>query len=200
MFCIALTGTIASGKSTVAALFKGLGVDVLNADEISKSITNPGEPALLQIADHFGSSVLTETGALNRRALREIIFANSQERTWLEQLLHPLIRKRLQELKDQCKGSYCIIEIPLLFKRESYPYLNRVLLVTADTETRILRIMARDQHSREEALQILASQASEAKYLQIADDVLINGGLITELQRKIDELHAKYQQYANSIV
>lgn len=200
MFCIALTGTIASGKSTVAALFKGLGVDVLNADEIGKSITNPGEPALLQIADHFGSSVLTETGALNRRALREIIFANSQERTWLEQLLHPLIRKRLQELKDQCKGSYCIIEIPLLFKRESYPYLNRVLLVTADTETRILRIMARDQHSREEALQILASQASEAKYLQIADDVLINGGLITELQRKIDELHAKYQQYANSIV
>jgi dephospho-CoA kinase len=196
LFCIALTGTIASGKSTVAALFKKLGVEIISADDVSKDITAPGEIAFNEIVKHFGPSILNAAGKLNRRALREIIYIDSQERLWLELLLHPLIRQRLEERKDQCISPYCIVEIPLLFKRESYPYINRVLLVTADQETRLQRIMLRDQHTREESIRIIASQAHQDDYQYIADDVITNNEDISELKRKITELHTTYLNFA----
>ena len=193
MYCIGLTGTIASGKSTVAALFKSLGIDVINADHIAKTLVQPNQPALQEIIKHFGVSILTEKGELNRRHLRELIVHNVNERVWLEDLLHPLIRQQIEQDINLCKSPYCIIEIPLLTDKLAYPYLNRVLLVTADPEQQIARLMTRDNSSKEQACAILATtQPNEDKRRAIADDYLINDGTVETLQKKVTELHNYY--------
>ncbi len=193
MFCIGLTGTIASGKSTVAARFAGLGIDVIDADEIARALVNRGKPALMQIINHFGDSVLASNGELNRRHLRELIMTHADERAWLEGLLHPLIREQIQHDIGHCISPYCLIEIPLLTDTSSYPYLNRVLLVLADTEQQIARLMARDHSSREQACALLATTCTDdTKRQAIADDLLVNDGSVKALLKKVDLLHAAY--------
>lgn len=195
MFCIGLTGTIASGKSTVAALFAKRGIDVINADHIAKMLVKRGQPALQQIIDHFGKSILTTEGELNRRHLRELIVNNTNKRIWLEELLHPLIRKQIQAEIDDCKSPYCIIEIPLLTDTTHYPYLNRVLLIQAHPEQQIMRLMTRDHSSREQACALLATtRADDIKRQAIANDILVNDGSLVSLREKVDTLHDEYLQ------
>ena len=193
MYCIGLTGSIASGKSTVAAHFAELGIDVISADHIARELVKRNQPALQHIINHFGNAILTADGELNRRYLRELIVHNIDDRRWLENLLHPLIRERIQQDIHQCKRPYCIIEIPLLTDKSNYPYLNRVLLVTADPEQQITRIMARDHSSREQASNILATtRADENKRRAIADDVLVNDGGVDALRQQVEMLHTQY--------
>lgn len=197
MYCIGLTGTIASGKSTVSALFKDLGIDIINADLIARQLVQPHQPALQTIIQHFGSSILTETGELNRRHLRDIITDNASERVWLEALLHPLIRNNIEQDIKHCKSPYCMIEIPLLTDKAGYPYLNRVLLITATPEQQISRLMARDKSTEKQARAFWATtQANEAKRHAIADDTLINNGSINALKEKVNALHQLYLQKA----
>lgn len=192
-FCVGLTGSIASGKSTIATYFAQLGIDIINADHIAKALVQPGQPALHAIIKHFGATVLTSTGELNRAYLRELITNHPNQRTWLENLLHPLIRKQIQANIPFCTTPYCIIEIPLLTDKSAYPYLNRVLLVRADHELQIARIMTRDNSSREQAQAMLAAtQADEDKRQAIADDTLINTGSIEALQQSVLMLHTRY--------
>lgn len=130
-YCVGLTGNIATGKSTVATIFKQLEIEVISADCIAKQLTTKGQAAYTEIAAHFGSEILAADGQLNRRSLREIIFADKNERLWLENLLHPLIRKGIEEQISLCKSAYCVIEIPLLVDKVNYPYLNKILLIAA---------------------------------------------------------------------
>ncbi|KTD17241.1 dephospho-CoA kinase [Legionella jordanis] len=199
MYCIGLTGSIASGKSTVASFFKRKGVSVISADEISREITAPDGIALAMIVRHFGESIITANGELNRTALRHIIFQNPNERLWLEHLLHPLIRRRIMEEVKRSNSPYNMIEIPLLKDRDLYPYLNRILLITADKEQQIKRVMARDQCSRQQAEAILAAQPPDHARERIADDIIINHGSKQELELKIDNLHQQYLQFAKQI-
>jgi dephospho-CoA kinase len=192
MICIGLTGTIASGKSTVAAYFKSLNIDVINADDIARSLTAVGEPALAKIVEYFGSSILEADGTLNRRALRTEIFTNKTARLWLEALLHPLIRKQIEiEIKNG-RGPYCVVEIPLLKNKADYPYLSRILLIEADETTQIERLMARDHCSKKEALAILQQQPPLSNYKALADDVLCNNENQAALFKKINVLHERY--------
>lgn len=193
MFCIGLTGTIASGKSTVAAYFAKLGIDVISADHIARALVSRNQPAFQRIVKHFGKSVLTANGELNRPHLRELIVQDAKERLWLEALLHPLIRRQIQLDIDHCKSRYCVIEIPLLTDKSMYPYLNRVLLITAPIEQQITRIMARDHCSAEQAQAILATtRADEDKRRAIADDVLVNNETVALIHKQVDALHAQY--------
>ncbi len=193
MFCIGLTGTIASGKTTVAARFASLGIDVIDADLLAHALVYRGMPAFMKIINHFGDSVLATNGELNRRHLRELIMNNADERAWLEGLLHPLIREQIQYDIAHCNSPYCIIEIPLLTDTSCYPYLNRVLLVLANTEQQISRLMARDHSSKEQACALLeTTSAEDTKRLAIADDVLVNDGSVEALREKADLLHAQY--------
>ena len=196
MYCVGLTGSIASGKSTVAHYFSALNVDVINADEIAKELTSNNQPAFHKIVSHFGQTALTTTGELNRRYLRQLIFGNPQERLWLETLLHPLIRNEIKRKVSKLKTPYCLIEIPLLTDRSKYPYLNRVLLVQAAFEQQIARLITRDISSREDALAILATQSNHDIQLALADDILINTCSLAELQTHVASLHAKYLQYS----
>ncbi|MFA5960276.1 MAG: dephospho-CoA kinase [Tatlockia sp.] len=196
MYCIGLTGNIASGKSTVSRFFKNKGIHVISADEAARQLTEVDTPLLAAITERFGSGMLSESGALNRSKLRELIFQNPNDRVWLEQLLHPPIRKHIAEKIAHSTSPYTIVEIPLLKERSHYPYLNRVLLVLADSEVQINRIIARDNTSEEQAKAILKTQSEEEKLRQIADDVILNCGSLPDLAKKVEKLHAQYLQFA----
>lgn len=192
IYCVGLTGNLASGKSTAAKLFTELGVDVINADLIAKELTTEQSLVLSTIKQHFGPKILLDDGTLNRKLLREIIFNDAQERLWLEQLLHPLIRERIKEQIQNCHSAYCVIEIPLLLDRNLYPYLNRVLLIHAPIEQQIQRVQERDHCSKEQALAILAAQPNLELRLELADDVVENDGGLEELREKVENLHTQY--------
>ncbi len=194
VYSIGLTGNLASGKTTVAEIFSELGVEVINADTISRSLTTKGTNSYKIIVDHFGSKALLENGELNRRYLREIIFSNEHERLWLENLLHPLIRHQIEIQINNSISPYCVVEIPLLIDKQLYPYLNKVLLITAPQEIQIERVIKRDHCSREQALDILSAQPELAQRLKIADDVIHNDTGYTQLKHSVEQLHSKYLQ------
>lgn len=194
MYSIGLTGSIASGKSAVSALFAKHGIQIINADHIARELTSPEQPAFKAIIEHFGQEVLTSTGILNRPYLRRIIFNHTMERKWLENLLHPLIRTHIKALLDQSQSQYCIIEIPLLIDKTSYPYMDRVLAIMAPYEQRLKRLTQRDSCTEKEALLILAAQADDATYQSVADDIIINEGSIKDLEIKVTHLHQQYMQ------
>lgn len=196
MFCVGLTGNIGSGKSVAAKEFAALGADVVSADTISKALTAKGENAFDAIVKHFGPSVCTPSGELNRAYLRQIIFSNAQERIWIEQLLHPLIRRALRLHIQRSKGPYCVMEIPLLNDRTSYPYLSRVLVILSTKEQQIQRLRERDNSSEEEVSAIIATQANEETLRALADDVVVNTGSLLTLKKAISALNQIYLRHA----
>lgn len=194
MFCVALTGAIASGKSTVCQLFSDLGIDIINADQIAKQLTQKGEAAHQAIIEHFGRNMMLPDGNIDRSHLRTIITTDPHAKHWLEQLLHPAIRSAIKESIHQCHSPYCIVEIPLLVSKQDYPYINRVLHVDAPTEQKIVRLMQRDHASREQALAMLSIQPDEKKRRSIADDYFCNDGNMEHLKQHVNQLHQKYLQ------
>ncbi|HAT6956957.1 TPA: dephospho-CoA kinase [Legionella pneumophila] len=196
VYSVGLTGNIASGKSTVAEFFSELGIDVIYADRISKELTSKNTPCYQNIVSHFGSSVVLKNGDLDRKRIRDIIFSNSSERLWLEDLLHPAIRKKIEEQLIVCSSPYCLIEIPLLYNKHHYPYLQKILLVIAPVESQLDRIVKRDHCTKEQALAILATQPNLEQRLETADDVLVNESGLSELKEKVNKLHKKYLKEA----
>ena len=194
MYCVGLTGTIGSGKTTALINFADLGIKTISADAIAREITNTEPSVLSAIRDYFGDGVILQSGELNRRALRGIVFSIPEKRQWLEQLLHPLIKKRIQNEILRVKTPYCVIDIPLLFNRSDFPYINRVLLITADETTLIRRIMQRDQCTYEDAVAILKSQPNEASRKKIADDIIDNTEDPQALRKLICKLDYQYRR------
>ncbi|MDR3501626.1 MAG: dephospho-CoA kinase [Legionella sp.] len=192
VYCVGLTGGIASGKSAAAEVFSDLGIQVVNADNISRSLTMQGQDAYTQIVAHYGAEILNEHNELNRKALRAIIFSDPKERSWLEQLLHPLIRQKIKEQVDLTTTPYCIIEIPLLIDKKTYPYINRVLLIQAPTQIQIERLMHRDNCNQKQALSILAAQPDARLRLKNADDIVVNDAGADKLKAAIIALHHQY--------
>ncbi|KTD64065.1 dephospho-CoA kinase [Legionella spiritensis] len=197
MFCIGLTGNIASGKSTAIKHFQSLGIPVIVADDVAREITARGQPVLEEIKRRIGPSVITAQGDLDRGKLRRIIVSDEKQRLWLENLLHPLIRQRIEQKISEVKGPYCVIEIPLLLNKEDYSYLNRILAILVDDKTLIARVMSRDQHSRDFAAAILALQPDENARRRIADDIIENNGSVEEFKKAINGLHQQYLHYSS---
>ena len=192
VYCVGLTGTIASGKSTAAGYFKSVGIDIISADVLAKALTLNGQPAFDEIKHHFGASMLTDQGELNRRALRHRIISDVDERLWLEKCLHPRIRQAITSAIEHVKTPYCVIEIPLLTQRDDYPYLHRVLLIESSEENKIKRLMARDTCSNEHAISLLATQPHQEKQRALADDLVKNTGTQESFN---NELAARHQLY-----
>jgi dephospho-CoA kinase len=195
---IGLTGGIASGKSTVAQRFMDLGVPVIDADVAAREVVAPGKPGLQQVIDRFGSRVVAENGELDRRALREIIFSDPDARRDLEAILHPLIRAEMDRRAAVAVGPYIVMAIPLLIEGGSRDRVDRILVVDVDEAVQLQRVMARDHCSAEQAQAILASQAPRTARLAAADDVLPNGGTVTELRQAVDALHQQYLRLATA--
>jgi len=189
---LGLTGGIGSGKSAVAEQFGRLGVHWVDADHAARWVVEPGKPALQRIVEHFGDAVLTPTGELNRAALRAQVFGNADERKWLEQLLHPLIRQEIAEHLARAQSPYSILVSPLLIEAGQYRQTNRVLVVDVPESLQVQRAMRRDQSSEAQIRAILSAQASREDRLRHADDVLVNDRDLAWLEAEVQRLHDFY--------
>jgi dephospho-CoA kinase len=194
---VGLTGGIGSGKSTVAGLFANHGVPVVDTDIIARQLAEPGRPAFLAISERFTNAIAAD-GTLNRRMLREIIFEDSEQRIWLEELLHPLIREEMQRQISLLESPYCIVVIPLLFENPANPVIQRILVVDTDPELQVARVANRDLHSILEVESIIATQVSRQVRLDGADDIIFNTQRPEFLVPQVDALHKSYLAIANA--
>jgi len=189
---LGLTGGIGSGKSAVAQHFIDLGVHLVDADHAARWVVEPGKPALAKIAEHFGSDVLQADGQLDRTALRNRIFADANERRWLEALLHPLIGQEIIQYLARAESPYAILVSPLLVESGQHKLTQRILVVDAPEKLQVQRTMARDQSSNEQVQAILKAQATRAERLQHAHDVLLNDQDLPWLRAEVERLHTFY--------
>jgi len=192
VFRIGLTGGIASGKSTVADMFAELGAVVIDTDVIAREIVQPGAPALDEIRQRFGDSVIDAAGKLDRSAMRKLVFGDEEARHDLEAILHPRIGAEVRRQADTADGCYQIIVVPLLVGSPLLHFVDRVLVVDCDEETQVDRLLARDTETIEQARRILAAQASRAQRLAIADDTIANDKGLDETARQVKALHQQY--------
>lgn len=191
---IGLTGGIGSGKSTVADLFAALGAPVVDTDVIAHELTGVRGAAMPEIAAAFGPSVVLGDGALDRAAMRRLVFSDPAQKGRLEAILHPLIRR---ESETRCQAAagvpYLLLVVPLLVESGSYPQrVDRILVVDCDEALQVSRVMARSGLGLAEAQAIIASQATRAQRLAAADDVVFNGGGRDDLQAQVGALHRRY--------
>ena len=189
---IGLTGGIGSGKSAAAERFETLGITIVDADLASRAVVEPGQPALEEIANHFGRNILQADGALDRTQLRHKVFADDAERRWLQGLLHPLINAWLQEQLAASTSAYRMLVNPLLIETRQHTWCDRVALVDVPQELQIERTMTRDDNTREQVEAIVRAQATREQRLASADDVIINDKDLQHLYDQVDRLHDEY--------
>ena len=194
MLIIGLTGGIGSGKSVASDKFKSLGITVVDADVASRTVVEPGKPALKEIEDHFGSGIITAEGKLDRNKLREIIATDPEERKWLESVLHPKIGEQITKEISESTSVYTLFVAPLLLETNSQEMCSRVVVVDVPKDVQIRRTAKRDKVSPNQVEQMVAAQMEREKRLEKADDVLLNSGTIEDLEKQVEELHKKYIQ------
>jgi dephospho-CoA kinase len=189
---IALTGGIASGKSTVAGLFAARGIPILDADLMAREVVAPGTPLLERLFERFGPGIRAPDGALERAALRRMVFEDASLRRELEALLHPAIRARMEELAASSPGPYQLHVVPLLIETGARGRFDRVLLIDCPEALQWTRLRERDDLSETQARSMLAAQAGRAERLAAADDVIVNDGPLEALPGQVAALHARY--------
>lgn len=192
MYSIALTGGIASGKSTIAEHFAELGVPIIDTDIIARKLVEPGASALKEISSLFGADIIATDGTLERSKLRNIIFNNNAKRKKLEAILHPRIRTDVFKQVNLLNEDYCIIVVPLLFETD-YPYpVDRVLVVDISPDKQLSRLLTRDAIDETIAKAIIDAQVSSDKRLARADDVINNDMNIEAVKQQVKKLHHEY--------
>jgi len=195
---IGLTGGIASGKTMVADFFSDLGVTVVDTDIIARQVVVPGAAALDEIRATFGDEILHEDGSLDRRAMREIVFADTNKREQLEAIVHPRIREETLRQMDAVNEPYMIIVVPLLVESPMSELMDRVLVVDCAEDTQLERVLSRDGENVVTARRIISAQASREDRLAIADDVIDNNSDPGNAREQVLVLHESYLALANS--
>ena len=192
MKVIGLTGNIASGKSSVAAILEELGAKVIDADEVARLVVEPGKPAWRDIIDRFGKNILKPDGAINRKKLGEIIFNDGEKRKTLNEITHPRIIGMIRELVEKYgkqNTPVVIIEAALIVEKGGLGGLvEGLIIVTSDEESRIKRLMERNGFSREEAESRLSAQMPEQEKVKHADYVIDNSGPIEGTREQVIDL------------
>jgi len=197
MLKIGLTGGIGSGKTTVTQKFSSLGVPIIDADEISRELVQPGQPAFKEIVKEFSDKVLNASGEIDRQYLRNLIFSDAKSRVKLESILHPLIRLRMSRQIESLNSPYCIIAIPLLIETGQADLVDRILVLDVPRELQVRRTMERDNTSAEAVEVIINSQVDNQTRLSLADDVLNNSGDLKDLLQQVEALNEKYKTLVN---
>ncbi len=191
---VGLTGGIGSGKSTVTHCFDELGVPTIDADEISHRITTPGHAAFDEVVALFGAESLDDTGSLDRRRLRALVFTEPVLKKKLEAIIHPRVRAEIQAFTEQIDYPYCIICIPLLLETGAQATVDRVLVVDAPEELQVARVSLRDHSGEEQTRNIIKSQVGRQERLRAANDIIVNDGSISTLRAQVESLHKKYRR------
>ncbi|WP_420467128.1 dephospho-CoA kinase [Panacagrimonas sp.] len=191
-FTVGLTGGVASGKSLVSAQFRALGVPVLDADQVSRAVVEPGQPALMAIAQRFGEDVLLADGRLDRRRLRQIVFADADARRDLERITHPPIRAAIRQWMDRQTAPYSMLENAILIESGMDRLVDRVLVVDVPESVQRQRLQQRDEIDLALVEQMLAAQSPRALRLERADDVLVNTGTPDQTADSVLRFHDLY--------
>lgn len=188
---IGLTGSIATGKSTVASMFTDLGIPVIDADKLARVVVEPGEAAYQEVVRTFGEEILQEDRTLDRKRLGEIVFADEAKREQLNNIVHPAIRKRMKDQRDSyvASGERCVVlDIPLLFESNLEYTADKILVVYANEENQLKRLMERNQFTEEEALQRIRSQIPVKEKAERADAVINNNGTKEATYQQLKEI------------
>lgn len=193
---VGLTGGIASGKSLVGAMFVKLGASLIDTDVVAREVVALGEPGLAAVGAEFGPGVLLPSGALNRPALRSLVFADDAKRRQLEAILHPMIRSRTRAKLEGLEAPYALVAVPLLVETRFGELVDRILVVDSPEAAQLERLMRRDAIPRAEAQAMLRAQVDRATRLQAAHDVIDNSGTPEATRRQVEILHRRYLDLA----
>ena len=189
---IGLAGGMGNGKSTVAGIFRRLGIQIIDADQVARELTRPGFREFDRIVEYFGNKIVDPAGNVDRARLGRIVFSDSQKRSMLESILHPSVKERMHRQIKPSVYCYCILEIPLLIETGQYQDMDRVIIVTCKRKTKTERLFADRGMSIATIDRILATQTDEQTRIQCADDVINNDGTLAELENQALHLHEKY--------
>ena len=198
LLTIALTGGIGSGKTSIASIFKSLGVPIIDSDTISKEIILPGKPCFKDIVNEFGEEILTNKGIIDRYKLRDIIFNNDKARIKLENIIHPVVFKNIDTEISLINYPYCLVIIPLLIETKSTERFDRILVIDALESLQFERIVKRDDISPILIKKIIKTQAKRKERLRYANDIIVNNDTIMNLNKSINTLHKKYLGLSNN--
>ncbi len=192
---IALTGGIACGKSDAAQIFSDLGADVIDLDELSRLVVEPGTQGLSELVDYFGERILNTDKTLNRRALREILVSNPANQEKIEEILHPKILEKMQMEVKKVKNKLVIVEIPLLVEKNLAYLFDRAIIVQCNAEKQLERLKKRDNIDKNQAKMLINAQTSAENRQKLAEqlpvDVIENNSEIFEMAQKVKDLYQK---------
>jgi dephospho-CoA kinase len=194
---IGLTGGIGCGKSAAGIEFEKLGITVIDADAISLNVTSKDSPAYKRIVSEFGTSILDELLNINRKKLRDIVFNDEDKKNILEAIIHPEIRKDMNDAILNSSSAYTVIMVPLIYETNSKNNYNKILVVDCDEDLQITRASKRDGVTKEDIVKIINLQASRQDRLSIADDVINNNSSLDALKDQVLDLHNKYLEITN---
>ena len=189
---IGLTGGIGSGKSAAAALFKDIGVDLIDADDLARDSLSINSEGYKLFIEEFGDKYLDENKNINRELIRKLIFNDSAAKSKLENIIHPIVRSGIETFIKNKKSDYCIIVVPLIFETNSSKIYDRVLVIDCDVDVQISRTSKRDNQTKSDIENIINKQATREQRLSIADDVIVNNGSLDLLRNEVLKIHKKY--------
>ena len=192
MYIVGLTGGIGSGKTTVSQFFLNNNIEVINSDAISREVVQPGTNALAKIEERFGAEILTESKTLNRPRMRSIIFKDEDQKDWLENLLHPLIRDAISSSIGYAESDYVVLESPLLLETDQHKLVDRILVVDVAPKTQLERTLSRDGGSEDTVRSIIDSQLTRSERLKRADDIINNEQDIQLVRGELESIHRNY--------
>lgn len=188
---VGLTGGIGSGKSAAGKYFVELGIDVIDADDISKNILDENIKAKELFIKNFGDKFLDKNNNIDRDLLRSEIFVNKEKKNILESIIHPIVREEIAKFINQSDSIYKLIMVPLIYETNSQDFYDKIVVVDCNEENQILRASERDNKSKENIINIINNQASRENRNSIADEIILNDSTLDNLRNQVIRVHQK---------
>ena len=188
---VGLTGGIGSGKSVAGDFFIELGIDVIDADHVSKNILDDNESAKKLFLEHFGEKFIDKNNNVDRALLRDEIFKNEDEKEALESIIHPLVREEIFNFIENSNSVYKIIMVPLIYETNSRDFYDKIVVVDCNEDNQIIRASKRDNKTKNDIINIMKNQASSEERMSIADEVIKNDSSLDDLKKQVIKVHQK---------
>ena len=188
---VGLTGGIGSGKSAAGKYFVELGIDVIDADDISKNILDENIKVKELFIKNFGDKFLDKNNNIDRDLLRSEIFVNEEKKNILESIIHPIVREEIAKFINQSDSIYKLIMVPLIYETNSQDFYDKIIVVDCNEENQILRASERDNKSKENIINIINNQASRENRNSIADEIILNDSTLENLRNQVIRVHQK---------
>ncbi|WP_407269072.1 dephospho-CoA kinase [Radiobacillus sp. PE A8.2] len=193
---IGLTGSIATGKTTVANMFEKWDIPVIDADKIARQVVEPGMPAYQQIIDYFGDVILLESKQIDRKKLGQIVFSDESMRQQLNQIVHPAVREQMLKQRDMLvdEGKKAVVmDIPLLFESKLTKLVDKILVVFVEVDIQLKRLVERDHLTKEDALNRVRAQIPGREKAEMADAIIYNDRTLAESEQQLITILSKWE-------